>query len=170
MRYLALFVACLSLMSCATLANGRNETISVSSSPSEAKATLACETGAAESGLTPIVFTIRRNAGDCNLTLSKDGYAERVMLIEQGVNPSYWANMAFTPLAPASGLLIVAKDPQAKLLGVGFLITGFFVFGTDFFTGAVHTHRPSHVDVVLEPKRAELATPPAARTPLSYRR
>jgi hypothetical protein len=124
----------------------------VSSSPGGATATLVCEGKPAGSGVTPTTFTIGRRAGDCNLTIAKDGFADQSILVEQGVNPVYWANFGFMPL------ILIGLDPldftgrtsdqtrSAVALGaVG-------IFSTDFITGAVHGHRPKAVDVVLKPK------------------
>ncbi len=150
MRPLLLLFGCLSLVSCATLSTGRDEQIRVGTSPSQANATLVCDGKPSGEGLTPIEFKIRRNAGDCNLTLRKEGFEEQTVAIEQGVNPAYWTNMLFSPLVPAGGLLVLG-DSGEKVLGAAFLGLGYAIFSTDFRTGAVHAHKPATVDVVLRP-------------------
>jgi hypothetical protein len=50
------------------------------------------------SGITPITFTIQRNAGGCSLTLTKDGFIDQTKDIEQDVNPMYWANFVTFPV------------------------------------------------------------------------
>lgn len=141
------------LISCATITTGTRENIVISSSPSAANATLVCNGRPAGSGLTPVTIAIRRNGGDCDLRLAKDGFEQATVSIEQGVNPAYWTNMAFTPLAPGGTYLLVAGNSGEKLIGVAALGTGFVLLATDFWTGAVHAHRPSKIDIVLKPKQ-----------------
>ena len=140
------------LASCATITTGRMEEIHVSSSPSQADATLFCQGRPSGEGKTPAVFTIRRNAGDCTLTIRKEGFAEQTIAIEQGVNPAYWANMIFSPVPPAGLFVLLGDDPNDQAIGAGLLGAGLAIFGTDFWTGAVHQHKPGSVDVILKPK------------------
>lgn len=139
--------------SCATITTGRYEEIRVSSSPNEADATLLCDGRPSGEGRTPVAFKIRRNAGDCTLTLRKEEFEEETVSIEQGVNPAYWGNMVLSPIAPM-GLFFIAwgHDAGARPLGVGLLAAGAVIFSTDFWTGAVHAHKPAMVDVVLKPR------------------
>ncbi len=152
MKRALLLLSILPLVSCATMSSGRMETIDIRSTPDAANAAMVCAGQPAGSGVTPTAIVIRRNAGDCTLTLTKDGFEDLTMLIEQGVNPAYWMNMVFTPLAPAGAYLLALGDSGEKVLGVGILGVGFALLSTDFWTGAVHTHRPYKVDVVLKPK------------------
>ena len=137
--------------SCASMTSGTTETIAVTSSPSGAAASLECDKHSA-TATTPAKIEIRRNAGNCVLTVSKESYEPKVINIEQGVNPMYWGNMIFSPLAPAGAYLTALGDGTERTIGLGALVTAAFVFGTDFYTGAVHVHRPGVVDVVLKPK------------------
>ena len=140
----------LPLAACATMTTGTHEKINVSSSPAEATATLVCDGHPEGEGLTPIVFNIRRDAGDCTLTLRKEGFEEQTYPLSQGVNPAYWGNMVFSPLAPAGAFLTVLGDSGEKAIGVGALGLAWIIFGTDFHTGAVHAHKPASVDAVLK--------------------
>lgn len=151
MKPILLLLCSLTAISCATIGTGSRETIAVSSSPSGADAKLVCEKESA-SGVTPAQLTIRRNAGDCMLTISRAGFEPVTTAIEQGVNPAYWTNMLFSPLAPGGGYLLYAGNTEERAIGVASLITAGVVFGTDFATGAVHAHKPNHVDVVLKPR------------------
>jgi hypothetical protein len=49
--------------------------------------------------------------------------------------------------------LLVSGNSGEKLIGVAALGTGFVLLATDFWTGAVHAHRPTKIDVVLKPIR-----------------
>lgn len=152
MLRLLLAACCLSLISCATMTTGTRENIVINSDPAGAEASLVCNGTPAGSGVTPTTITIRRNAGDCALTLSKDGFETLTVPIEQGVNPAYWTNMVFSPLAPAGAYVLWLGNPEEKAIGVGILVTAAVVFGTDFWTGAVHAHKPDRIDAVLKRK------------------
>lgn len=140
------------LTGCATITTGRFEEIRVSSSPGDADATLVCEGRPSGEGKTPVAFKIRRNAGDCTLTIRKEGFAEKTVAIQQGVNPAYWGNMIFSPVAPVGTLFLIGDAGGDQAVGIGLLGAGLAIFGTDFWTGAVHAHKPHSVDVVLKPK------------------
>ena len=139
--------------SCATITTGRYEEVRVSSSPGDADASLMCEGRPSGEGKTPVAFKIRRNAGDCTLTLRKDGFEEKTLSIEQGVNPAYWGNMILSPIAPIGAFFVTwGNEAGARPLDVGLLAAGAVIFSTDFWTGAVHAHKPGNVDVVLKEK------------------
>lgn len=147
-----LVVSFLPLVSCATISTGPRENIEIRSSPTEATATLLCDDKSVESGVTPTTIRIRRNAGNCSLKVAKDGFADQTIAIEQGVNPAYWMNFIFTPLAPAGLYVLMGGNSQEKMVGAAMLISAAVVFSTDFRTGAVHNHRPNKVDVSLKRK------------------
>lgn len=159
MQRILLFVSLTSLISCASITSGVHEQIRVTSSPAAADAMLTCNGQTVASSPTPATFTIRRNAGDCDVKLSKEGFDDATVLIEQGVNPAYWMNMIFTPLAPGAVYLTWLGNTEEKMIGISAAATALAVFGADFWTGAVHTHRPHAVDVVMKPK----SPPEAAR-------
>lgn len=141
------------LASCATITTGTHEEIRVSSSPAQADATLVCEGRPSGEGRTPVTFKIRRNAGDCTLTLRKEGFEEKTIPIEQGVNPAYWGNMIFSPVPPAGAFVALLGDsPNDQAIGVALIGAGLAIFGTDFWTGAVHAHKPHNIDAILKPK------------------
>ncbi|HEX3581850.1 MAG TPA: hypothetical protein VH087_08805 [Thermoanaerobaculia bacterium] len=141
------------LNACATITSGRYEEVRVSSSPNEADATLLCNGRPSGEGKTPVAFKIRRNAGDCTLTLRKEGFEEKTVAVEQGVNPAYWGNMILSPIAPIGAFWVIwGNESGARPLGFELLGAGVAIFATDFWTGAVHAHKPATVDVVLNPR------------------
>jgi hypothetical protein len=152
MRRVVLLLSLLPLVSCATVTTGTTEGIAIGSSPPGANATMVCNGKPAGSGVTPTTITIHRNAGDCNVRVSKDGFEDAMVSIEQGVNPAYWANMAFSPLAPAGVYLVWLGNSSEKTQGATMIGAAVVVFATDFWTGAVHAHRPNRIDVSLRPK------------------
>jgi hypothetical protein len=138
-------------VSCASITSGRYETLAVTSSPAGADANLVCDRHSA-AAVTPAKIAIRRNVGDCVLTIAKADFEPAVLKIEQGVNPMYWGNMLLTPVPPSGLYLLALGNSEEKAIGVGLLAAGAVIFGTDFYTGAAHVHRPGVVDVVLKPK------------------
>jgi len=148
MRRLLPFITSVSFIACATVTTGTQETLAVTSSPSGADAKLVCEKHSV-AGVTPVKFSIRRNVGNCSLTVSKEGFAEHAVTIEQGVNPMYWGNMIFAPVAPAGVYVMLAGQSEETATGIGLLAAAAAIFGTDFITGAVHAHRPKSIDVIL---------------------
>ena len=152
-RAVLLLLGSMLLVSCATITTGRFEEVRVSSSPAQADAALVCEGRPSGEGKTPVTFTIRRNAGDCTLTIRKEGFAEQKILVEQGVNPAYWGNMILSPVPVVGAYASLVSDSSGgQASGVGLVGLGVVIFGTDFVTGAVHAHKPHNVDVVLKPK------------------
>lgn len=152
LRSIPLIAISLFAVSCATITTGRYEEIRVTSSPSQAMATLLCGGNPSGEGPTPATFKIRRNAGDCVLTLRKDGFEEKTVAIEQGVNPAYWANMIFTPVPMVGGYASFSSSASDKAVDLGLIGAAVAIFGGDFWTGAVHAHKPPNIDAVLKPK------------------
>jgi hypothetical protein len=142
----------ITLCSCATATTGTREAIIVNSSPAGADANLTCNGQPSGFGVTPTTITIRRNAGDCVLKVSKAGFEELTIPIEQGINPAYWQNMIFSPLAPAGAFVAFGGSNQDKLTGLGMIGVTAAAISTDFITGAVHAHKPNKIDAVLKPK------------------
>src|SRR5581483_5936701 len=135
---------------CASVFTGTRETISADSSPSGADATLFCGETRVGTALTRAKFTIRRNAGDCTLTISKSGFVARTASIEQGINPAYWANFISVPAAVVAAfyggaaLIVYGGLPLHGSIASGFVI--------DSASGAMHTHRPHNVRIELQPE------------------
>lgn len=137
------------------MVSGRNETISVTSSPSEATVALTCTGGTVKGGVTPVKLVIHRDAGDCVVRLTKDGYHERTVLLEQGVNRAYWLNFATLPLGmygiiAVNGGFFGEVSDNERNAGAGALVLSGGSWLFDKWTGAAHRHEPSSVDVVLE--------------------
>ena len=139
--------------SCASAITGTRESITIDSPPDGADAILFCRGIRTASGVTPTTLAFWRNAGDCTLTLSKSGFAEETKLIEQGVNPAYWANFVTASAAPA-GVLIAGygNTSPVKAVGAALIIGAAASWLVEYRTGAIHTHRPSAIRVTLRPK------------------
>lgn len=144
------------IISCATVLTGTRENITVSSSPAGADAILTCSPGAVDRGVTPVTFSIHRKSGNCRLTLSKEGFIEEAIAIEQGINGKYWVNFAFSPLVPAGLIAIFGffgePTQEDKVAGAGLLLGVAAAFTVDHFTGAINDHQPKTIAVTLKPK------------------
>jgi hypothetical protein len=155
---LPVLVLALSLLSCATVARGTHEEIAVHSSPAGASATLTCTKGETKSGVTPLTISIRRNAGECTLNVSKEGFADATMHIEQGMNGRFWANFGFLPLVPIGvvtyegGLGYSQPNNTRRQQGELMIVGGLLPWAVDYWSGAMHEHTPNRVDLVLKPK------------------
>lgn len=150
---LLLLLSAAGLSSCATLSTDRFENVVVSSTPSGADATLRCGGNPAGSGVTPATIRIRRNVGDCELTVAKDGFAPQTFLLERGINRAYWLNMPLAALGPAGAFSTTGNDNDRRV-GVALMAVAIAAVTTDFWTGAVHDHDPKRFDVLLKPKPA----------------
>ena len=112
-----LLPATLATFSCATALTGTRESISVASTPAAADARLSCAGVQVDGGITPATLTLRRNAGDCTLTVAKAGFVDETRLLEQGVNPAYWANFVTLPVALAASFVGAWGGGWAAVVG-----------------------------------------------------
>ena len=78
-----LITALLALTSCATMVNGRYQTAEIDSYPAGAQVVLNCDGTSKEIGVTPASVKLLRAARACSITLSKDGYAPREVVLEK---------------------------------------------------------------------------------------
>lgn len=145
-------------MSCATIVSGPLENISVNSSPAGAHAALRCPRGELQEGVTPVTMSIRRNVGDCNLTVSKEGFSDEVITVERGINPAHWFNFTTIPLAIYGGLALSggfygeSTASEKRVGAVCLLVTG-AAWIIDHRTGAAHRHEPAKIEVTLKPRK-----------------
>jgi len=157
-RRALLFLPVVTLMSCATIVSGTHENIAVNSSPAGARASLRCPGGKLHEGVTPATMSIPRNVGDCSLTVSKEGFSDRVMTIERGINPAHWFNFTTIPLvmygvlALAGGFYGEAKPSEKRVGAVCLLVAG-AAWIIDHRTGAAHRHEPAKIEVTLQPRK-----------------
>lgn len=148
------FLPLLTLISCATMVSGKNESIEVRSTPSGATAALTCSDGTNRAGVTPVTMVIPRKSGACSLTLRKDGHAAQTLALEPSINGKFWRNFGTLPLIPlgiigVNGVLFTKPDNQSKAWGSAALVTAGAVWAIDYWTGAYREHEPSVIDVTL---------------------
>jgi hypothetical protein len=151
MRYVALlFVGCL-LSSCATIAHGPNEVISVESSPSGASATIRCAGNISVSGSTPARLTIPRKADGCNVNIEKSGMKTQNVQLERGFTGAYWLNFGPSLGFPIGIFASDFGDYNPGWLIVGLIGAGGFV--VDRVSGALYDHDPHVINVTLQPQQ-----------------
>jgi len=143
-----LLVLALTAMSCATVAHGRNETISFDSSPAGASVELRCQQ-VTRTATTPATVEIPRNATDCVATLAKSGFKTKSVPLDRGVDRAYWLNMigiAVLPLGISDNSPLDIGGDAALVLIAG----GVLGLSIDAFDGAMFRHEPKNVRVTLE--------------------
>ena len=152
-----MFLPCLVLVSCATMISGRQQSVTIDSTPAASNVTVRCANGTEHQGLTPLTVSLRRNAGTCTVNFQKDGYLPQDVVLEQGVNRAYWLNFLTIPLvwctiAGWNGAFFDEPDNQSRLVGTACLAAGVSVWVGDYRTGAVWAYEPKRVSVVLKPR------------------
>jgi len=147
---LRIFIVALSLsaMSCATIAHGVHETITIDSSPSGANVDLKCQK-ISRNGTTPAAIVIPRNATDCVATISKSDFKTKTVAFDRAPTRAYWLNFIPVSVAPIS---IADNSPlhMSEESALALLLFGIVGFGVDAFDGAIFKHEPSNVHVMLE--------------------
>ena len=78
--------------SCATMINGRFQTVQVSSHPSGAQIEVDCGDAPRRGGVTPAAVTLHRAAEECSVTLSKEGYQTARFPLERQRSRAVGAN------------------------------------------------------------------------------
>lgn len=154
MRNVALLLIGCLLSSCATITHGRDEVISVESSPSGASATIRCAGNISVNGTTPARLTIPRKADGCNVNIEKSGMKTQNVQIERGFTATYWLNFA-----PTLGLPIYVLSEG--IWGTGSGANGWVIVGLagaagliiDRATGAIYDHDPHVINVTLQPQQ-----------------
>jgi hypothetical protein len=164
MRRTFAFLPLLTLISCATIASGKDERVEVRSSPAGATAALTCSDGTTRAGVTPVTMTIPRKSGTCSLTLRKDGHTAQTVALQPSMNGKFWLNFATVPLVPVgivglNGFMFSEPDAQSRIWGSAALITAGAVWAIDYWTGAYREHEPTVIDVTLVSEEASVSRP-----------
>jgi hypothetical protein len=159
MRAVALFVLALAAAGCATIANDRKETIPVRSQPAGAVVTVACGTAAVYGGVTPAVIILDRAADPCELTVAKEGYAARKVVLERTISRATQGNKVPGIAAAAVAGLFTAffmmdnphgDDAVASAVRGGMAVGEGAANAVDRKTGAAYKHVPGEIFVTLD--------------------
>ncbi|HEX7832646.1 MAG TPA: hypothetical protein VF787_23520 [Thermoanaerobaculia bacterium] len=134
---------------CATLHNGRHQSVSVTSDPAGATVDVHC--GKAQPpALTPATLRLPRKVEECSIVLSKPGFQSETVVFDTSVSRWFWANFAGPIIGGASG-----ATRHSDLAFIDFL-AGAFVggvgFAVDAITGAMWELEPARVERKLVPK------------------
>ncbi|MGJ4944648.1 PEGA domain-containing protein [Bradyrhizobium sp. HKCCYLS1011] len=136
MRVLWCLALCAMVGGCASVTRGTTETISISSTPSGAEATVS-GLEAPMTCTTPCAFVAKRNA-DISVSIAKEGYETQIVPLTKDI--------------PAAGAAGFAGN---------ILAGGLIGMGVDAATGAATDHKPNPVIVTLQPHRAAAPARPA---------
>lgn len=120
-KYALLISIAIVATGCATMINGKAQTVSVDSFPAGASITVDCGAVPRDAGVTPAKVKVQRAAKQCLIILSRDGYETKEVVLEHQTSRATALNGVF-------GL------PAGILFGVVGAILGSAVNGAD--TGA----------------------------------
>jgi len=153
MNLLTVFLASTMAVRCATAANGRYETIRVTSDPPGASVRVDCgRANRRAARATPTVISIPRNADRCSVLLVKDGYERRSIKLDRVVSEKVIRNF-YAAAVGFEAMEEVSWDDD--LFAVAFLFTlssaalGGVGLAVDRVTGALFEHSPKFIDVDL---------------------
>lgn len=147
------------LSGCATIVNGRYQTVPVTSDPAGATVHVQCGNAPSDGGVTPTSVKLRRSATTCALTLSKSGFADHTVTFQRVTSGWFYANIAFPGLL-AEVAVEAATGPKFSVFGTtsnkdqvnGVGLAGGTALGMllDHSTGAQYTFKPKRVDAKLD--------------------
>jgi hypothetical protein len=126
MKFLNLSLVCLLflLASCSSVVNGTKQMISINSNVKGADVIV----DGSNVGKTPFSGKVKRGS-DTSVTLQKEGYAPKTIVISDEVAPAFWGNLAFIYFSPLSST-------------------------TDFATSAMYKYSPASYQIDMEPVTA----------------
>jgi hypothetical protein len=136
--------------SCAAATHGRYENISVISTPPGAEIKLKCAEMSREA-VTPATLVIPRNATECILSVSKNGYRTKSVDLDRGVAPTFWLNLVGVAALP----LGISDNSPVSIngsTGLAMISAGTIGLGSDALTGSMFRHTPNEVRVELAPE------------------
>jgi len=146
---LAALLLAVATASCATVSHGRNETISIDSSPAGASVELKCDQ-ITRSATTPAAIIIPRNATECVATVSKPGFAPKTVAFDRSPSRAYWLNFIGIAALPF-GISDNSPIDIGGGTGLALIASGVAGLSVDAFNGAMFKHSPSTVKVTLDP-------------------
>lgn len=140
--HLGVVLLCVVFAGCASIRNGRTQSVEVSSVPAGARVLVDGVPG----GVTPTVLELPRKTRQVEIGLEMDGYAgERVMLSRRA---SRWVMGNAGVFAPF--LLNQGFNSYGPVL-LGYFIAVAASMGVDFMNGSAYEQRPEGVHIVLTP-------------------
>jgi hypothetical protein len=170
MRQPFLLFALLFSTGCATVINGRYQSLQVDSYPSGARIDVDCGEVARAAGSTPGKVTLQRGAKHCVLILSKDGYESQQIELRRERSRAAEANKVMAVPVALVSAVVAAMAGEAILNDDGALAAGGFEAGMeagaapgrqfDKHTGAAYKWVPGDLFVTLVRERGRAAASP----------
>jgi len=160
MKTIALLTALLAA-SCASMVNGKFQSVPVTSSPPHAAITLACPgEEPRHEGYTPATVTLRRGDDGCRITLTKLGYREETIRFRRVLSAVMALNAVpglllggLTGLAAYLPAELVLPPDAADAIGDAAFAAGANVpFAIDERSGAAFEQVPTRISVELVPR------------------
>ena len=163
MRHIALLLPLLAA-GCATVINDQRETIAVRSEPAGAVVSVECGSAPVYGGVTPANIIIERTADPCAVTIAKEGFEERRVVLERQLSRATKGNKVGGVLAGSLfGLLAFAASIGGDWIDPVDAAQGGWELGSaigeapgnaiDQKTGAAYKHVPKTVFVRLDPQQ-----------------
>ncbi len=140
-----ILISCLLFQAgCATIFQGRVQTILVTSDPPGAKVLVDGK----QMSTTPV--DIRVNKKNSHIVrLEKEGYAPYEIRMKRGLSGWLWANVPFITLMALAGAESAADvTGERDFLGMA-IVPSIVLLGVDFLTGAAFKQRPSKIEIKL---------------------
>lgn len=145
MRYLTFVAAALLLSGCATILDGRHETIEVTSPAPGSTARIDCANASVSSTPIPARLQLPRKARQCKVTIAAPGGADQTIELKRVLNTKSWWNAGFGIFG--TGITYSETNGWdfdwnpggvAICAGIPMLI--------DYATGAMYKHVPARIE------------------------
>ena len=132
MRTVLSVTALLFLTSCATMVNGKYQTAEIDSYPAGAKAVLNCDGTSKDIGVTPASVKLLRAARNCSITLTRDGYVAKEVVLEKQQSRAMDADRAIAiPVGIVTALFSFALFDSIGLEPEDDAVAGSFAAGVE---------------------------------------
>jgi len=156
---MALFLLILG-SSCATVIQGRYQSVPVTSSPTGANIAVDCNGEQRDAGVTPAIVTVPRVAEVCRLTLTKSGYEPAQVWFERVPSKVRFVNLAPSAYFSIAGAIlgfaaVFNRAPDEAVIAAtaaGGYAGARAPFAIDEHTGAAYKQTPEEVKVTLVPR------------------
>ena len=144
------------LAGCATVINDQKEKIPVRSEPAGAVVSVECGATPVYGGVTPAVIIIERAADPCEITVAKEGYAAKKVVLARTISRAVNGNkVAGAMVGGVFGLIALLSDADDSIVSsaydIGSAVGEAPGKAIDRKTGAAYKHTPKEVFVRLDP-------------------
>src|SRR5437763_11229808 len=141
---------------CATVINDQKEKSPVRSEPAGAVVSVECGATPVYGGVTPAVIIIERIADPCEITVAKEGYAAKKVVLARTVSRAVNGNkVAGAMVGGVFGLIALLSDADDSIVSsaydIGSAVGEAPGKAIDRKTGAAYKHTPKAVFVRLDP-------------------